>query len=459
MGSIRIPQKLRAFARHFDDAGYECFLVGGAVRNMLIDLPSGDYDVATNARPEDVIRLFSRVIPTGIRHGTVTVLYRGEQIEVTTYRTESSYGDQRRPDEVQYVGSIIEDLRRRDFTMNAIAIDCVNGTVVDPNDGAGDIRRRRIHAIGDPGLRFAEDGLRLVRACRFAAQLEFEIDTETVEGIRTNTASLRGVSPERVRDELFKMLGAGRPSIGFAAMSDTGLLEKILPELASCRGVEQKGLHRHDVYIHSVLACDAASPENLEIRAAALFHDIGKPISKSIDAEGITTFHRHEEHSERLARIILKRLKCSKAFEDSVCHVIRHHMFHYEPDWTDAAVRRFIHRVTPEYIDRLFALRRADTAAISGRSPLEIAQFGSLNEFESRINSTLAESQALTIRDLAIDGNILSTEGGIPKNREMGVVLEFLLESVLDDPHLNDRNRLLAIATRFYEDRLRGQTR
>ena len=376
MGSIRLSRSLKSFSRRFTEAGYDCYLVGGAVRNMLLEIPTDDFDIATNAKPDEVMRLFRRVIPTGIRHGTVTVLHRGLHMEVTTFRTESQYGDSRRPDGVEFVGSIDDDLSRRDFTMNAVAVDCRTGEVIDPTGGMIDIDRCLIRAIGDPGNRFSEDGLRLIRACRFAAQLGFTIHPDTFDGIRTNLPALRGVSPERIRDELFKILASPVPSVGVLAMAESGILAIVLPELDACRGVEQKGFHRHDVFVHSLFASDAALAGDLEVRTSALLHDIGKPIAKAIDDNGIITFHRHEEHSEYLARKLLYSLKCPKAFTETVCHLIRHHMFHYEPSWTDAAIRRFVRRVTPEHLDKLFSLRSADSAAISGHHPVLVARRG-----------------------------------------------------------------------------------
>ncbi len=419
---------------------------------MLLGMDPGDFDVATDASPEAVTRLFNRVIPTGIRHGTVTVLYRGIEIEVTTYRSESGYADRRRPDVVQFVGSIGEDLARRDFTINAIAVDCATGTIVDPVGGRADLERRVIRAIGAPEERFREDGLRLIRACRFAAQLQFEVAPDTLAGMRENLDSLVGVSPERIRDELLKTLAAPLPSIGFLVMADSGVLAVVLPELDACRGVEQqKGMHGLDLFAHSIEACDAAPREAAEVRLAALFHDVGKPQAKRIDKDGVVTFHRHEEISAEITRKILGRLKCPTGRIRSVCHLIRHHMFCYRPEWSDAAVRRFVHRVGIEYVRPLFELSRADGAATAG----VVSPPGpDLAELAARIDRIRAEEHALSIHDLAVDGNDLSEEAGIPRSREMGVVLRFLLEAVLDDPKLNDRERLIRIARTFYRERM-----
>jgi putative nucleotidyltransferase with HDIG domain len=240
-------------------------------------------------------------------------------------------------------------------------------------------------------------------------------------------------------------------------MAETGVLVRLLPELDACRGVEQKGLHRFDVFTHSILACDAASvaESRTDVRMAALLHDIGKPAAKRIADDGTITFHRHEEISERLAHRVLRRLRCPRAFEDSVCHLILHHMFHYEPNWSDAAVRRFLSRVGIEGVDPLFELRRADSAAIAGREPGTPGAGSNLVELADRIRRVQEQDEAITIGDLAVNGNDLHREAGIPKSREMGVVLEFLLEAVLDDPHLNTTERLLEMARNYYQDRVR----
>ena len=447
MPSLNTPKLLKKFGAIFADAGYECYLVGGATRNMILGLPTGDYDIATNATPEEVQSLFRRVIPTGVDHGTVTVLFRGFQIEVTTYRIDGKYSDQRHPDDVTFVGSIDEDLKRRDFTMNAIALDCVHGTVFDPLDGQSDIASKTIRAIGNPEKRFSEDALRTLRAFRFAAQLGFTIEPATISAIGAHAPELSHVSAERIRDELLKLLVSDSPSIGFSAMATSGILRVILPELDECRGVDQKGMHVYDVFDHSLAACDAVPATDMVVRTAALFHDIGKPRAKRIDESGTITFHRHEAISVELARNILRRLRCSREFEKDVLHLVDNHMFHYESNWTDGAVRRFVHRVGPEYITNLFSLRLADSEAISGKKPIHFPE--SLAELGKRVDQIITAEDALTIGDLSVDGNDLSDFAGIPKNHQMGVVMRYLLESVLDDPALNTPQTLLTLARNF----------
>lgn len=448
---MNVPPLLRPIARRFSHAGFSCFLVGGALRDMLQGRKPGDYDLATDALPEDVMRLFRRVIPTGIRHGTVTILEKGSQFEVTTFRTEHGYSDARHPDEVAFTASIDEDLARRDFTINSMALDLETGAFLDPYGGRHDLSAGIIRAIGNPVERFTEDALRPVRACRFAAQLEFTLEERTREGIRTALSGIAKVSAERIRDELMKMLSAERPSLGFECMRETGILSIVLPELEACVGVEQKGLHRFDVFTHSILACDGAPRGVPEIRLAALFHDIGKPVTKSVNDRGEPTFHRHEAVSDEMTGAIMRRLRFPVAVERNVRHLIRHHMFNYEPGWTDAAVRRFVARVGETRIEDLFALRAADHFGMEGvRAPLP-----ALDEFRKRLARVLEEDHAFSLSDLAVNGNDLAS-AGIPPGRSMGLVLKFLLETVIDDPAMNTREKLLEVGLNYYRTYLGG---
>ena len=446
-----LPQLLKEFGSVFTAHGFRCHLVGGAVRDLVAGRPTTDYDFATDARPDEVMRLFARVIPTGIKHGTVTVLFRGHQMEVTTYRADGTYSDSRHPDSVRFTSSIDEDLRRRDFTINSMAVDLATLELLDPNGGRADLKARIIRAIGDPVERFSEDGLRLIRACRFAAQLQFTVDGQTTEGMRRCRDRIDRVSAERIQEELTKILAAERPSIAFFLMDETAILERVLPELSEGKGVEQKGPHDFDVLAHSLYACDGAPRDRLELRLAALLHDIGKPRARSFGADGTPTFYGHEEISESMARDLLKRLRFSNAVESKVCHLIRHHMFHYEDNWTDAAVRRFVARVGLDAIDDLFLLRRADTYGTAGT----YVDDARLTEFRNHIDRTLREEHALSLRDLAVSGEDLAALG-VKRGPVMGTLLKQLLETVLDDPALNERSKLLEIAGKLYHSTLKN---
>jgi putative nucleotidyltransferase with HDIG domain len=387
------------------------------------------------------------VIPTGIKHGTVTVLYRGHSLEITTYRAEAGYSDGRRPDSVRYAATIEEDLSRRDFTMNAIALRLPEGETIDPFGGAADIKAGVIRCVGKAAERFAEDGLRPLRAVRFASQLGFTLEEATLAAINTALETSAKVSPERVRDELDKILASPLPSRAFLLMEQTGLLKLFLPELASCRGVEQKGFHRFDVLDHSLLACDYAARKgyDAETRLAALLHDTGKPVTRKMGEDGVWTFYRHEIESEKIARNILNRLRYPNAVITTVCHLVKEHMFHYTPDWTGAAVRRFIVRAGEAHLQGLYNLRRSDSfAAAAAESDPE--RLAALIE---RADRELAASRAFSLKDLAINGKDLMSIG-VPPGRQIGVILNELLETVLDDPGENSRERLLLIAGNLF---------
>ncbi|MDR0586290.1 MAG: HD domain-containing protein [Treponema sp.] len=443
MGNLKIHPLLREIANIFIASGKEVYLVGGAVRDLLLGREAVDWDIATNARPEEVIGLFRKVIPTGIKHGTVTIRYKGRSVEVTTFRTESGYSDGRRPDRVRYAATIEEDLSRRDFTMNAAAIKLPEGSLTDPFGGRDDIKRRLIRCVGNPAERFAEDGLRPLRALRFASQLGFDLDEATHMAIRGALPTTAKVASERIRDEIDKIIASPNPVRGFRLMEETELLHLLLPELAACRNVDQKGYHRFDVLDHSFLACGYAAEKGFsrEVRMAALFHDIGKPAVRRPGENGIWTFYNHERESGKLAFEIMDRFRYPNAVIEKVLRLIKEHMFHYEDNWTDAAVRRFIIRAGEELIPELMQLRLADTAGTTGTAPDPAA----LLPFTKRIEKVLAQNRALSLKGLAVNGRDLLAAGVAP-GRHVGIILNELLEAVVEDPELNNREKLLEIA-------------
>jgi putative nucleotidyltransferase with HDIG domain len=444
---ITIHPVLKDIAAVFAAHGKQVFLVGGAVRDILRGKAAHDFDLASDARPEEVSAMFQAVIPTGIRHGTVTIRHKGFSIEVTTFRTESDYRDGRRPEHIAYAASISEDLARRDFTMNAIALPLPHGQPpVDPFDGTGDIKRRVIRCVGDARERFSEDGLRPLRAVRFASQLGFIIEENTLQAIRPSLPVTAKVSPERVRDELDKILASPRPSLALRLMEQSGLLELILPELAVCRGVEQKGFHRFDVLDHSFFACDYAARQNASavVRLAALFHDIGKPATRAPGMDGAWTFYQHETASASLCYTLMTRLRYPNALTDETIHLIEEHMFHYEDIWNDSAVRRFIMRVGEANLDALYQLRMADASAIVGHEvPPDF-----LAALSARVDAELKKARALSLKDLALSGRDLMAIG-MESGPRIGLVLNELLEAVVDDPALNTRESLLVIAEKL----------
>jgi putative nucleotidyltransferase with HDIG domain len=457
MKAIQIPPVLAAINAVFERSGFQAYLVGGAVRDLLRGKTPTDFDVATDATPEQMMRLFRRVIPTGIEHGTVTVLFRGEKIEATTFRAESGYSDSRRPDAVAFGAGIEADLSRRDFTMNAVAVSLRSGEAVDPFGGRADIQRKIIRAVGAPLARFREDGLRPVRAVRFAATLGFALEAETERALSAAPDATAAVSRERFRDEFCKMLAADKPSLGLRLMEKSGILALFIPELLECRGVAQadsRGHHQFDVLDHLFYACDGAPRENLDVRLAALLHDVGKPAAQGAtqkpDASGtaqeIRTFYSHEQTSAKLARSILTRLRFPKRAVEYVSLLVARHMFHYEPSWSDAAVRRFLTRVPAGAVDDLFSLRLADIYGMTrSKSVISGARRENLIEFRERILRILEAKQALSLKDLAVNGYDLR-QIGIPAGKLIGTVLNELLDAVLADPAKNTREHLLSVA-------------
>ena len=454
INGFTIHPVLKDAAALFAARGGELCLVGGAVRDMLRGKNPQDWDLATNLPPEEVAAVFRNgrppgvVIPTGIKHGTVTALYKKRRMEITTYRSESEYSDGRRPDAVRYAAGIEEDLSRRDFTMNAIALRLPECELVDPFNGARDIKERRIRCVGRASERFSEDGLRPLRAARFVSQLGFQLDEESAQAIPAALNVCARVSAERVRDELEKILASPLPSAAFRIMETARLLALFVPELAACRGVEQKGAHRFDVLDHSLLACDFAARRGYpaEARAAALLHDVGKPVTRRMGEDGVWTFYRHEAESSRLARQILVRLRWPNVFIETVCHLVGEHMFHYTDEWSDAAVRRFIARAGEEHLENLYRLRMADAFAAAGIEPPP----DYLLPLMRRVELALAGSRVITLKDLAVSGNDLRAIG-IPPGKTMGIILHELLETALDDPAQNTPGQLLSIAARLYE--------
>ena len=504
MRGVKIPYELQKMNSLFEAAGFEAYLVGGAVRDEIMGKGAHDWDVATNARPEDVIKIFRRVIPTGIKHGTVTVHFMKKAIEVTTFRTESDYSDGRHPDKVEYAGRIEEDLSRRDFTMNAMAASLKDGHIVDPYGGADDIKARVIRAVGVPHERFMEDGLRPVRAVRFASQLGFKIEEKTWAAILRDDILKKaaGISLERFRDEFCKILLSSVPSVGLKLLEESGLLKIFVPELLqgrACVQSDERGFHSFDVLDHNFYACDGAvlrggseacdkfssggasdsseqSPADrlLILRLAALFHDVAKPSCKrvvpaegdggrqSLSSEqslsgGKITFYNHEIAGEKMARGILVRLKFSNAQIDAVCHLIKEHMFNYESSWSDAAVRRFVQRVGAQNIDALFDLRLAD---IYGMKRVEVrlhdtAVCGKLLELRERVDAALSQKSAMGLKDLAVNGGDLIALG-IPAGKKMGLILKELFEAVTDDPGMNNRDALLGLAKNLWKEKYSG---
>jgi tRNA nucleotidyltransferase (CCA-adding enzyme) len=443
--AAEVPAPILSVARALHDAGYQAHLVGGAIRDLYLGRPAHDFDIATSARPPEVTKVFgrARTIPTGEKHGTVTVLV-GEgvarvHVEVTTFRGEGAYSDGRRPDSVEFTDSLTEDLRRRDFTVNAIAFDPIDAKVADPFGGLDDLGRKLLRAVGDPAARFGEDGLRIMRAVRFAAQLEFTLDPATEAAIPGAIPIFRKVSMERVRDELLKLMAAPRPSVALRLMQRTGLLAEVIPELTEGVGFYQNRFHAHDVWEHTLHAVDATRGGPI-VRLGALLHDVAKPRTAAPKPDSPTenTFFRHESVGAEMADQIGRRLKLANHERERVVALVGHHMFWYSPEWTDATVRRFIGRVGAELLPDLFALREGDVVARGrGEEPGR-----EIDELKRRIGEELASARALKIGDLAVGGGDVMRILAVPPSRIVGEVLRRLLEKVIDEPALNTREAL-----------------
>jgi tRNA nucleotidyltransferase (CCA-adding enzyme) len=426
-----VLQRLRA-------DGHQAYVVGGSLRDLLLERPPADWDVATDALPAQVTARFpgSREVA---RFGTVLLPgpHDAPEVEVTTFRRDHRYRDHRRPDRVTFTKSLTEDLARRDFTVNAMAYGPEG--LVDPHGGQADLAARLVRAVGDPAVRFDEDALRLLRAVRLAAVLGFELEPATRRAIRKAAPQLRHVSAERRGSELGRLLAATPPSRGLRLLDETGLLEVLSPDLAAQRGVPQAKVPGDDLWAHTLRTVDAAAtlaPGDETLLLAALLHDVGKPTTQ---AEG--HFHGHEVAGAVLAARWLHSLGLPRREIEPVTLLVRWHMFHYEPRWSDAAVRRFLRRVGTAALPRLLLLRRADAIG-SGEAPGR----DQTAELRARAAAQVDARVPLSLADLAVDGHDLRDELGLPPGPAMGRLLGRLLASVLADPSRNTRATLLADA-------------
>jgi putative nucleotidyltransferase with HDIG domain len=410
-------------------------VVGGSLRDILLGRTPHDWDLATDARPEQVQALFPGAVYANA-FGTVAVQRDGAAFEITTFRRDHDYADFRRPHRVEFGASIEEDLARRDFTVNALAWGAVPGAspgLVDPYDGRADLERRRLVAVGVPAERFGEDALRMIRAVRLAAQLDFTIAPATLAAITRQVELVRHLSGERIAAELQKLLGADRPSIGLGLMEATGLLRQVSVELADQRGLAQAKISGDDLWDHTLKAVDAVPPDLPVVRLAALVHDIGKPAT-ALDGH----FLGHDAVGAELAVAWLNRLHFPRAVVERVGLLVRNHMFNYESSWSDTAVRRLIGRLGPAPLAELLALRQADNLG-SGLP----ADAGGLDELRTRIAAQLEAKAVLDRSGLAIDGDDLIRELGLSEGPALGAILDRLVEVVINDPAQNDGPTLL----------------
>jgi tRNA nucleotidyltransferase (CCA-adding enzyme) len=446
-----VPEPVLDLLRTLWSAGHPAYVVGGSLRDALLGRTASDWDLATAALPERTVELFPGAVYEN-RFGTVAVRRDGVTYEITTFRSDHDYADFRRPHRVEFGTSLEADLARRDFTVNAMAwggpglAERAGGTppepsLVDPFDGRADVAGRSLRAVGEPPRRFEEDALRMVRAVRLAATLDFSIEPATLSAIKAKAPLVAHLSGERIAAELGRLLGATRPSVGLRLLAETGLLEPISADLAAQPGVAQNKVEGEDLWDHTLGTVDAAIPHPL-VRLAALVHDIGKPATA---ADG--HFYGHEVVGAELTRAFLDRLHEPRAVTERVTHLVRNHMFGYQPGWSDAAVRRFIGKVGPDAIDELFALREADNVG-SGLP----RSAGGLDELRARVATELASGPILDRSALAIDGDDLMAELGLEPGPSLGRVLDALLELVIEDKSLNTAPTLLLLARQLVAD-------
>ena len=433
---IEIPQGAAWVLEQLRDAGYEAYVVGGCVRDSLLHRKPDDWDITTSAKPEDTKRIFRRTVDTGIQHGTVTVMVDRTGYEVTTYRIDGEYADGRHPEHVTFTASLLEDLKRRDFTINAMAYSPAEG-LVDEFDGIGDINRRVIRAVGDPVQRFTEDALRMMRAIRFSAQLDYRIDEDTREGIRLLAPNLQKVSAERIRVELEKLLLSEHPE-ELKEAYELGLLRQFLPELSECMECGQNNPHHClSVGDHILCAVKAARRDKV-LRLALLLHDIAKPQVKTTDENGIDHFHGHAARSAALADRILRDLKYDNQTREAAVRLIAWHDRNLGDSLPE--IRKSISELGEEWFLPLLEVKTSDVEAQSDYQRDE--KLGKIEYWRNAFEEIRCAGDCLSLKDLAVSGKDLIAAGAAP-GREIGRILHEMLEEVLREPAHNTREYLL----------------
>ena len=435
-----IPKQIEKVAETLKEGGFEAYLVGGCVRDSLLGRKPRDWDIATNALPEQIIALFEKSHYEN-SFGTVTVVWEGEEdeslreVQITPYRTEESYSDKRHPDTVSFSTSIKDDLSRRDFTINAIALDHFSRETIDPFGGKEDIAKKVIRAVGDAQERLAEDALRMLRAIRLAVELDFSIDNETAEAISHLAPSIGSISAERIRDEFTKIIESPNPMVGVILSHKLGILPVIIPELEEGVGIEQNGEHIYEVFEHILRALQHAADRGwpLSIRLAALFHDIGKPRTRRwSDEKKDWTFYGHEVVGAKMTKKILERLRFTRNIIEDVTSLVRYHMFFSDTEKISlSAVRRTVRNVGPEHIWDLMNVRSCDRIGMN--RPKETPY--RLRKYHSMIDEALRAPTSVGM--LKIDGlRLMEVTRETPSPR-IGYILHALLEEALDDPSIN----------------------
>ena len=432
---IELPRKVVLIIKNLQRHGYDAYAVGGCVRDSILNRKPEDWDITTSAKPEQVKRIFRRTVDTGIEHGTVTVLIGKDGFEVTTYRVDGLYEDGRHPKEVTFTSRLEEDLKRRDFTINAMAYND-DERLVDAFGGMRDLNYHLIRCVGDPKERFSEDALRILRAVRFSAQLAFPIEPETAEAIKSLAPNLEKISAERIQAELVKLLVSDHPE-RIQDACELGITKVVLPEWDDMVGVKQNTPHhKYDVAAHTVHALQNVKNDKV-LRLTMLFHDMGKPVMKTTDENGRDHFNGHAIASEQIAKTVMKRLKFDNDTIRKVTKLVAYHDYRMEP--TGANVRRAMHEIGVELFPYYLAVRLADTKAQSSyerRGKLE-----NIIQIRELYRNALRNKECVTLKDLAVTGTDLINLGIAP-GKELGTLLNELLDIVIEDPAWNQKGKL-----------------
>jgi len=440
----KLPDKVTEVMDKIRNEGYEIYAVGGCVRNMILKIKTKDWDFTTNATPLQIVKIFPNSFYDN-KFGTVGIpikeKVKGKDqtavFEITTFRSESGYSDNRHPDNIKWGNRLEEDLKRRDFTINAIAFDGKN--LIDPYKGQIDLANKLIKAVGDPNERFKEDALRMMRAVRIASQLNFLIDEKTYKAISINSILLQKVSGERIRDELVKILSANYPADGIRMLKNFSILSIILPELEKCFGIEQKSPKRHhkyDVGTHLLLSLEKCPCDNPIVRFATLLHDVGKAVTYKKTAEGVITFYNHEIFSASIVKNIANRLRFAKHDRDKLLCLVRYHQFTVNENQTDSALRRFIKNVGPENLQDILSLRTGDRLGGGARE-----SSWRLELYKKRLIEV--QKQPFRVQDLKVSGHDVMEIYGIGPGPYVGSVLNMLFSDVIEGKLKNVHKMLI----------------
>ena len=433
---IELPVKVKNIIATIEAAGYEAYAVGGCVRDSILGRTPDDWDITTSAKPLQIKELFRRTIDTGIKHGTVTVMLDREGFEITTYRIDGEYEDSRHPRTVTFTSDIVEDLKRRDFTINAMAYNDRLG-LIDIFGGIQDIERKVIRCVGNPKERFGEDALRMMRAVRFSAQLGYSIEQETAAAIKELSGNLRNISAERIRTELVKLLLSPHPD-HLGICYETGITGVILPEFDLCMETQQHNPHHCYTVGRHILQSLKEVERDKVLRLAMLFHDIGKPLTKSTDDMGIDHFHGHAAVSEKITKKVMQRLKFDSDTLNKVSRLVLYH--DHDVETSARSVRRAVNKIGEDIFPYLFEVKKADIHAQS--EYLREEKLNKLEEIRKIYDEIIKARDCVSLHTLAVTGKDL-IDIGMKPGKELGEVLNKLLEIVLESPEDNTKDRLL----------------